>query len=195
MKRLTLLTAAALAAACSQASSPSQDGPTVTPVYSKETGRLEELTSDRDGDGKIDTRAFMDGARVVRVEIDRDGDGRTDRWEYYAAGGDAGAPTIERADEAGASDGRITRRMFYEDGLLRRVEEDTDGDDRVDKWEHYTRGVLDHVDLDLAGRGAPTQRLVYGAGGNVDRVESDPDGDGTFVAVRPGPAQAKPATP
>ena len=43
----------------------------IAPVYNKETGRLEQLLSDRDGDGRQETRAFMDGAQLQRIEIDR----------------------------------------------------------------------------------------------------------------------------
>src|SRR5262245_35957062 len=70
---------------------------TATPIYSKETGRLEQITSDRNGDGKIDTRAFMDGTRITRIEIDRNGDGKVDRWEYYVPM-PAGAPLSASAD-------------------------------------------------------------------------------------------------
>ena len=156
----------------------------VTPVYSKETGRLSELVSDRDGDGKVDTRAFMDGVRVQRIETDRNQDGRPDRWEFYSANSPADNPQLERVEESEGADGRIVRREHYESGVITRVEEDTDGDDRVDKWEHYTRGLLSRVELDFHGRGKPTQRLVYGYAGNVERVESDPDGDGTFELVK-----------
>jgi hypothetical protein len=186
MKRLMLLAAcAAVLPACGPAGSAAPANRQVTPVYGKETGRLEELTSDRNGDGKVDTRAFMDGVRVQRVEIDRNRDGRADRWEYYGPNTSAGAPQIERAEESDAPNGRITRREFYEAGRVIRVEEDTDGDDRVDKWEYYTRGLLNRVELDFDGHGKPTQRLMYGLGGSVTRVESDPDGDGTFAPVKP----------
>ena len=83
------------------------------------------------------------------------------------------APTAESSDAS-----------TYESGVITRVEEDTDGDDGVDKWEHYTRGLLSRVELDFHGRGKATQRLVYGLAGNVERVESDPDGDGTFELVK-----------
>jgi hypothetical protein len=172
-----------LSGACfSRTPPPSQQ---VIPIYSKQSGRLEALMSDRDGDGKLDTRALMDGARLNRVEIDRNADGRPDRWEYYAsAGADApGTPLIERAEEADGPEGRITRREVYADGVIDRAEEDTDGDGRIDKWEKYANGSLLSVELDLIGAGRPSQRLNYGAGRNVASVETDPDGDGVFVPV------------
>jgi hypothetical protein len=161
-----------------------------TPVYNKETGALEQLLSDSDGDGKVDTRAFMDGVRLKHIEIDRNADGAPDRWEFYlpaagatAAGAPAAQTLLSHVEEAGAFDKRITRREFYQQGILSRVEEDTDLDGRPDKWEFYEAGTLARIDLDLLGKGAATRRLFYGAGGAVTRVEADPEGDGTFVPV------------
>jgi hypothetical protein len=171
----------ALAAGC-RPQAPERPAGAPTPVYNKDTGVLEQLVSDRNGDGKPDTWAFMDGTRIVRIEIDRNGDGRPDRWEYYSQPLPDGSPTtIERADEANGADGTtVTRHEVYDQGTLRTVEEDTDGDGRVDKWESYTDGHLSRVDLDLTGKGKPTRRLIYDASGDVTSVEVDPDGDGVF---------------
>ena len=163
-------------------------GAPAQPVYNTGTGRLELLESDRNGDGQVDTRAFMDGARLHRIEIDRTGDGRVDRWEHYgespaggrAAGSTAGLPPIVRAEEASGADHRITRKEFYEKGVLRRVEEDTDANGRFDKWEHYENGVMARIDLDLTGAGFPDRRLIYRRDGNVERVEVDPEGRGQW---------------
>lgn len=181
-RRVGIASLALVAAACG---SPSEaPGVTVTPVYSPETGRLQEILSDRDGDGRVDTYAFMDGPRLLRIEIDRDGDGEVDRWEHYGAPAvDGQPPPIERAEEADGPDRTITRRELYVDGVLDRVEEDTDLDGRVDKWEKYRRGRLAQVALDLTGVGRPTRRLVYDTDGNVDRVEVDLKGDGVFQAA------------
>src|SRR5262245_13220540 len=78
MRILLLLAVAVAAASCTQASAER-----AKPIYNKDTGRLEQLVSDRNGDGKIDTRAVMDGVRFKSIEIDRNGDGQPDRWEYY----------------------------------------------------------------------------------------------------------------
>lgn len=156
-----------------------------TPIYNEQTGRLEQITSDRDGDGRVETRAFMDGTRLVRIEIDRDGDEKVDRWEYYVSREESQAAVIDRAEEAGGPAGIVNRRETYTNGVLARVEEDTNLDGRPDKWETYEGGRLVHVDLDLAGKGTATRRLVYSPDGNVERMESDPDGDGVFA---PDPA-------
>src|SRR5215471_5641326 len=55
----------------------------ITAEYDKATGKLKLLKYDSDGNGVVDTWSYMDGARVVRIEIDKDEDGKIDRWEYY----------------------------------------------------------------------------------------------------------------
>ena len=177
-------------AACGSGTQPEGTGaaaaPAVTPTYNHNTGKLEQLAADRSGDGKVDTWAYMDGVRLQRIEIDRDADGRPDRFEHYEEGpADApdtkatGGARLTRVEE-GTADGTIVRREFYSNGLIERVEEDTELTGRVSKWEFYTSGVLARVDLDLTGRGTPTQRLIYSPSGEVVQVESDPDGDGRF---------------
>ena len=178
---------------CATSNPPAGDART-TPLYNKETGRLETLVSDHDGDGKPDTWAHMDGAVVKSIEIDRDGDGRPDRWEYYMpASADAGrggpASLLDHVDEASGPDQKVTRREFFIKGVLQRTEEDTDHDGRFDKWEYYEGNVLARVEFDLEGHGYPDRRLVYGPDGNVLRVEVDPRGSGTFVTAPATPAR------
>ena len=88
-------------------------------------------------------------------------------------------------------DGLFNRVEFYQSGSLARVEEDTNGDGRTDKWETYAAdphgtpgepGPIISASFDDAFRGTPTRRLVYRPDGSgVLRVEEDPDGDGIFV--------------
>jgi hypothetical protein len=183
-----------LAAACQNpAARPgADDGHRPTPTYNQQNGKLAELDFDRDGDGKIDTRAFMDGVLVKSIEIDRDGSGKPDRWEYYEPASGRAAPAnspdgrsvITRAEETSSKDGKITRREYYEQGVIARVEEDTDGNGRIDKWEQYDHGVLSVVELDLSGRGKADRRFVYRQDGSLERLEVDADGHGNFK-VRP----------
>jgi hypothetical protein len=177
------------AAACRASSEDRLAANGIAPVYNPQTGRLEQLRSDRDHDGEHEVRAFMDGTAIKYIEIDRDADGVPDRWEYYGAlpataGGVTPAPNvIDHAEEASGPDRTITRREFYADGLIRRVVDDTNLDGRPDKWEHYDRGVLMRVEMDLVGKGYPSQRLLYDAAGDVSRIETDPNGDGVFQLV------------
>lgn len=154
-------------------------------MYDPKTGRLTELTADRDGTGKPDLRAQMDGAHFKSVAIDRDGDGKPDRWEYYqpAAGSGSGGEArsqLVRAEEANGTSGRVTRREFYDHGVIQRIEEDTNDNGHVDTWAYYQNGALARMDLDLTGRGTPDRRLIYGRDGSLDHIEVDPDGSGRF---------------
>lgn len=154
------------------------------PEYHQETGRLTRLSADRDGDGRLDTWAYMDGLQTSRIEIDRTGDGQPDRWEYYepAPAGAASPSRIVRAEERAGSASPVTRRETYRDGALAEVEEDTDADGRIDKWESYESGRLARLALDTVGKGYPSRRLIYELDGRV-RVETDLDGDGVFTPV------------
>lgn len=75
--------------------------PRVTRILDSATGTPQIVIFDADGDGRPDTRAYMDGDRLTHLEIDDDGDGLTDRWEYYAADG-----TLQRTASSTKHDGR-----------------------------------------------------------------------------------------
>ena len=127
----------------------------IQPEYDKQTGRLQLLKYDSNSNGKVDTVSYMDGARILRIEIDKDEDGKVERWEYYDAdrklekigfsrAGDgkedawsfAGVDgSIVRIEMSTARDGRVTRTEHYERDALTRAEEDGDGDGRTDKGE------------------------------------------------------------
>jgi hypothetical protein len=185
-------------AGCSKAPAAAE---TVRPSYNKE-GRLTRLEYDSDGDGKIDTWGYMDGARLVRVEVDENGDGKIDRWEYHTQStvdsrlstvdspvnrpaSAAADNTIDRIERATRLDGHVSRWEYFEKGLLSRVEEDTDGDGKVDKWETYVGGTLSLMALDSHARGTPDRRLIYRPDGTLDRIETDPDLSGHFQPLPP----------
>lgn len=174
---------------------------TTVPTYDKKTGRLVELTYDRNKNGTIDTWTDMDGNKPLRARIDLDEDGRIDRWEYYD---DKGALTkvgfsrrqdgrvdawaysgpdgkVARVEMSSAGDERkIDREEIYENGSLSRAQEDTDGDGRIDKWETYENGELATASMDENGDGRPDRRLTY-RGGALVLIESEPDGAGRFA--------------
>jgi hypothetical protein len=175
----------------------------ITPEYDKKTGKLQLLKYDSDNDGKIDTRSYMDGARVVRIEIDKNEDGLIDRWEYYGpdqklekvgfsrandgkedawsyAGPDG---TVARIEVSTQRDGKITRIEHYAQNKLVSAEEDTDGDGKFDKWETYDGDHLASIAFDVTHRGTPDRRLVYGPDGTA-RMEFDAAGDGHFVPAK-----------
>src|SRR3989442_1782241 len=173
----------------------------IEPVYDK-SGKLQLLKYDANGDGKVDTWSYMDGARVVRIEIDKDEDGKIDRWEYYGADqklekvgtsrandgkDDAWSYTgpdgsIVRIDVSTRRDGNVTRTEHYQNNVLVSVAEDSDADGQIDKWETYDGERLASVAFDTMHRGRPDRRLIYGPNGSA-RLEVDRAGDGHFVAV------------
>jgi len=185
--------------ACDHAQTPSTK---LEPIYNKKTGKLEVLKYDSNGDGKFDTISYMDGARIVRIEIDRDEDGKVDRWEYYGPGqklekvGSSRANDgiedawsildangkIVRTEVAAKRDGKPNRFEYYTDSILTRVEEDTDGDGRIDKWEAYEGQRLASVAFDVQHRGRPDRRLLYGKDGSA-AMEIDAAGDGHLIAL------------
>lgn len=158
----------------------------IQPDYNKESGRLERLRHDTNGNGVAETTSYMDGGRIARIEIDLNEDGRIDRWEYYGSGqrlekvgfsrsSDGREDAWSYADEAGtvvrieiaaAPGERVTRTEFFDRGVLARAEEDTDADGVVDKWETYTQGRLARLAFSTAP-GAPAPALVYAADGRV----------------------------
>jgi len=56
---------------------------TTLATYDRNTGKLIQLTHDRNKNGVIDTWTDMDGTKPLRFRIDLDEDGKIDRWEYY----------------------------------------------------------------------------------------------------------------
>jgi hypothetical protein len=172
----------------------------MTPEYDPQTGKLRLLKYDSDGNGKVDTVSYMDGSRVVKIEIDKDEDGKVDRWEYYSPdqklekvgisrAGDGKEDAWSYADAAGTVTrleistlpyGKVTRIEHFQEAKLLSAEEDADGDGKFDKWETYDGERLSSVAYDTQHRGVPDRRLVYAPDGTA-RVEVDVKGDGHFV--------------
>ncbi len=174
---------------------------TTRPTYDKTTGKLTQLTYDRNGNGVIDTWTDMDGAKPLRSRIDLDEDGKIDRWEYYDdqgklakvgfsrnnngkadawgyAGPDGGIARIEISSTG--DEKKIDRWEYLSGGVLVRAEEDSNGDGRVDKWETYENGALKTVEFDEDGDGRRDRRLTYN-GGVLVLIESEPDASGRYM--------------
>lgn len=197
------------AAACDRSAEESRKH--ITPEYDKETGKLKLLKYDSNANGTVDTWSYMDGARVLRIELDKDEDGKIERWEYYRADQKlekvgfsrendgkedawsfAGADgTVARLEISTRRDGKVSRTETYEHEKIVSAEEDTDSDGRVDKWETYVDAHLATVAFDTLHRGTADRRLVYGPKGAVT-IEVDPEGDGTFVSGKPQSAMRNP---
>jgi hypothetical protein len=179
----------------------------IEPEYDPKTGKLRLLKYDADGDGRVDTWSYMDGTRVVRIEIDKDEDGKIDRWEYYGenqklekvgfsrlndgkedawsyAGPDG---SIDRIEVSTHRDGKVDRIEHYKNDRLVSAEEDTDGDGKIDKWETYDGDRLASVAFDTSHRGTPDRRLTYDlTHGGAVVLEMDADGSGHFTPIANG---------
>lgn len=174
----------------------------IIPTYNPKTGRLTRLAYDSNGDGRIDTWAYMDGPKVLRIEISTHHDGKIDRWEYYGGNDNLTKVAISRANDGkpdewmfeGADhlvsrielsthhDGKVDRWEYYKDGLLTRVELDTNGDGHVDQWETYKDGRMTSVEFDTRHTGKPDRRLLYTKDGKAT-VEVDPTGTGHWQPI------------
>ena len=197
---LSLLSAAlCVSAACNR--NRSEASTRIQAEYNPKTGRLQLLKYDSNGNGRVDTWSYMDGPRLVRIELDKDEDGKIERWEYYGANqklekvgfsrnndgvedawsyaGPDG--TLERIEISTRRNGKVGRIEHYEKNVVVRAEEDSDGDGRIDKWETFDGDHLSAVAFDTQHRGVPDRRLVYGPGGTA-RIEVDLKGVGHFVA-------------
>jgi hypothetical protein len=173
---------------------------TTKATYDKETGRLRELTYDRNKNGVIDTWTKMDGTKIISSDIDTDENGKIDRWEFYGEGAQlekvalsrkndgvadmwlypAPDGKIARAEVSSAQAGKVDRWEWYESDALVRAEEDTTSDGKVDKWETYDHGRVVTAAFDENGDGRPDRRLTYAAGGGLVSIESDPDANGNY---------------
>ena len=202
MRRVRGIGLAALLAAAACADPPPDPAKQTTkPTYDKTTGKLSQLTYDRNGNGVIDTWTDMNGAKPLRSRIDQDENGVVDRWEYYDDQGalvkvgfsrnNTGKPDawtfagpdgkVARVEISSSGDEqKIDRWEFYADTVLLRVELDTNEDGRVDKWEAYENGAIKTAEFDEDGDGRRDRRLTYN-GAALELIESAPDAAGTYT--------------
>lgn len=176
----------------------------VEPIYDGFSRKLVALYADQDADGRIDQWTYTDGNRVFRGEKDTDGNGQIDRWEYFRADASlervgtssqndgiedtwtwpADAGGVGRIDLARHRDRQVDRTEFYRADVLIRTTEDTNADGRIDRWDTYEAGVLRQAAFDTTlTSDRPNRRIVYGQSGRFERLETDPERDGTFVEI------------
>ena len=209
-----LIAAACLVAACSD---PDRENirKTTIPTYDKKTGKLTQLTYDRNHNGVIDTWTDMDGTRPVMSRIDLNEDGKIDRWEYYGEKGELLKVGFSRKD-----DGKPDAWAYAgPDGKVVRVEISSTGDEKkIDRWEHYdpsragsngaATGALVSAEEDTNGDGRPDKWETYENGaitsvafdetgkgvptrrlnyqsGKLVQIDTEPDGNGGFRTHTP----------
>jgi hypothetical protein len=178
-----VLVTATLAAACSD---PDRDRikKTTLPTYDKTSGKLTQLTYDRNKNGIIDTWTDMNGTKPLRSRIDLDEDGKVDRWEYYSDNG-----ALLKVGFSRNKDGKPDAWAYAGgDGKVDRIEISSAGDEhKIDRWEHYDAsqsldappgsGALIRSEEDSNGDGKPDKWEVY-EHGTLARAEFDENADG-----------------
>lgn len=177
----------------------------IAPSYDPFTSRLVQMSADQNGDGRFDQWTFLDGNRPLRGEADTNHDGRIDRWEYFDTGSvlvsvgtsslndgiedtwTFAAPTAQgetRIVRSRQRDRQLDRVEFVRGSELVRSEDDSNGDGRPDRWDRYEGNVLREAAFDTTLRsGRPNRRLIYDTAGRFAAIETDPEGDGTFVRL------------
>lgn len=89
---------------------------------------------------------------VTILEEDSNRNGKTDQWVHYSRGKRQWMESD--ADEDGTMDAKTTWR-YNREGDLIRMDEDTQGDGRVDAWTMFVQGVQISRRLDTNGDGKP----------------------------------------
>jgi hypothetical protein len=161
-------------------------------------------TLDENEDGQIDRWEEYDTAgQLVRAGWIRVRSPKPGQAAPAAAAGDAQAPRVPDTWVYPSPDGRtsrvehldidldgrivIARREFFDGDRLVRVEEDKDGDDKIDQWEVHENGVLKSVEFDEGTDGIPDRRFTYSPTGQLILIESDRDAAGQYTKrVVPG---------
>ncbi len=130
-------------------------------VFNQQTGELETLIYDVDGDLRLDNWTYWENGHRVRHEIDDDEDGRIDRWHFFDVN-DAEDAVPEREGFSSVDDGVMDAwRYFEKDGELERIEFLNGSSDRVVKTEFYSRGALMRTEADTDGDGEVDDRVVF----------------------------------
>lgn len=102
-----------------------------------------------------------------------------DTWIYPSA--DGRSSRVEHLDTDLEGRTVVTRREFFEGERLVRVEEDKDGDDRIDQWEVHENGALKSVEFDEGRDGVPDRRFTYSPSGQLILIESERDASGRYA--------------
>lgn len=155
--------------------------------YDPVTGKLTEITYDKNKNGRIDTWTKMDGSRPVSSMLDTDEDGKIDRWEEYGANGSLVKVMWERPKPPTAADKNMTGvpdsvAFMGPDGKPERVEysELSEVTQRVSvvRRMFYEGDRMVRAEEDTEGYGVMNRFERYDGAGNLASVELDLTGDG-----------------
>ena len=143
---------------------------------------------DRNEDGKIDRWEYYDDAgALVKVGFSRKDDGQVDAWAFSGSTGKVERVEFSSTGSDSRIDRREYYVSANSDTAaqpaLVRAEVDADDDGRIDRWETYEDGAVRTIAYDQNGDGRPDQRLTYARAALV-LIESDPDSSGGFATRR-----------
>ncbi len=141
-------------------------------------GNLQRVERDNNQDGRVEAWVFYDeGGQLARREEDTDADGRVDRWLSFGPGSTEAilVETDTRGD--GVPD---TWRIANAQGVVQRLEEDRNGDHRVDSWVHFEAGEPTRYEEDRDFDGRMDARGELDADGAARKTELDSTGDARF---------------
>jgi hypothetical protein len=178
--------AAGILLLCSTACGPDAD-PTTKATYDPQTGILNQITYDKNKNGRVDTWVRMDGKRLISAVLDENEDGAIDRWEEY---GDAGqlvrAGWIRAALDA-QSAATAVKAAPAVTSTANRVGVGTPPPitQPPNAWAYMGPGGavarVEYYDVNEAGASVLTLR-EYLENGQLARTEEDTDGDGAMDA-------------
>lgn len=157
--------------------------------YDRATGKLSEITYDKNKNGKIDTWVKMNGSRPVSAEIDTDEDGKIDRWEEYGPDGKLAITRWERPKPPTAKDTTMKGKpdavaYMGPDGVVEKIEysevsemPEMKGKESVVRREFYKGTVLIRAEEDTLGLGYMDRLETHFPDGSI-AVELDETADG-----------------
>jgi hypothetical protein len=121
-------------------------------------GAAEQLALDGNNDGTADQWYQTTGGRVVEISTDRNNDGKVD---YVARYGKGDAPEYEEYDFD--YDGTMDDFYYYVGGVLVREEIDTNADGKVDLWVYLHKGIyIERYERDTDFDGKKDRVVDYG---------------------------------
>ena len=65
----------------------------------------------------------------------------------------------------------MDRAEIFREGVVARVETDSNRDGTIDRWQYWAAGRLASEELDTDGDGTPDRRLVFGPDSRLEKVE------------------------
>jgi len=103
---------------------------------------------------------------------------------------------LRKLEEDTNKNGRLDTWTYMDGTRVDRIEIDRDEDGKIDRWEHYTDGKLTSVGISTRGDGVEDQWAYQAAAGYLERVETDTDRDGRvdkWETYDPPPAPGRPS--